>query len=344
MTFWGATKGLLIGTVVLELGFRLTGPLPSMRTVPLDFIPEGRPAVVGIEADTVGCTESDVAQPPPVAWKWATPSGDGTPLRLLVVGDSVTIGQGVQPMDTWAAGLALNMSEETGRRVEVMNAGVNASGYCGAFRMVHHQYAHAVFDKVVIGLFADDLEQRAVILEDGEVYANPNHVDGVVGVVASSSYAFNWMWLKVVESAIALTMEKGGAPPSYWVPSGRSVPAETLDNLARAIGAVRTYAPIYLLNPPSGQGLCSRPTPNSECDWMQKDMALMAEALVNSGELWVDNRTLFQGESTAFTLPEERSWFQETGRLPVHPNALGHERIARSVPSAWLRVTSLEVD
>jgi hypothetical protein len=247
-------------------------------------------------------------------------------------------------MDTWAAGLASKMSEETGRPVEVVNAGVNASGYCGAFRMVHHQYAHAVFDKVVIGLFADDLEQRAVSLEDGQVHANPNHVDGVVGAVASSSYAFNWIWLKLLERAVARTMQAGGAPPSYWVPSGRSVPSETLDNLKRSIDAVRTYAPVYLLNPPSGQGLCSRPAPNSECDWMHKDMALMAEVLVKSGEPWVDNRTLFQGESTAFTLPEEHSWFQETGRLPVHPNALGHERIARSVPSAWLRVTPLKVD
>ena len=89
-------------------------------------------------------------------------AGEGTepPLRILVVGDSVAAGRGSAPNDTWAGVLAERLAKANNRPIDVHNAAVNASGYCGAFRAIHHYAAHHEFDRVVVGLFADDLEQR----------------------------------------------------------------------------------------------------------------------------------------------------------------------------------------
>ena len=65
-------------------------------------------------------------------------------------------------------------------------------------------------------------------------------------------------------------------------------------------------------------------------------MTHLADVLNESGAVWVDNRTLFDEETTRTTLPEERDWLAKRGRLPVHPNEVGHRMIAETVPEAWL--------
>ena len=153
---------LLLGVagvaVLLEVGLRLSGPLPSLRAQPRPFEAAAYPSVKAIGPEPRGCIETDTGQPPPTAWRWMAGEGTDAPLRMLVVGDSVALGRGVNPRDTWAVGLAQRLASVHDRRVEVVNAAVNASGYCGAFRTIHHQAAHTI-DWVVVGLFADDLEQ-----------------------------------------------------------------------------------------------------------------------------------------------------------------------------------------
>jgi len=264
--------------------------------------------------------------------------GQGDPLKVLVVGDSVTMGHGVKPSETWPVRLGERLAAARSRPVEIVNAGVNASGYCGAFRMIHHHLAHEHFDHVVVGLFADDLEQRAVILDAGVVRANPELVGGVVGWLGTHSYAFNWIWLQILHVAVEMATEKGTAVPAYVVPSGRSVPSDTLDNVLEAIQRVSAESPLFILNGPAGQGFCDGFKPDTECDWMAKDLDLMADLLTQSGVDWVDNRTLFVDDPHGLTLGLEQAWFKRDGRLPVHPSPEGHERIANSIPNAWFTV------
>ena len=193
----------------------------------------------------------------------------------------------MNPRHTWAVGLAQRLASVHERRVEVVNAAVNASGYCGAFRAIHHQAAHTAFDWVVVGLFADDLEQRAVVIDDGAVYANPQVVPGLVGMLASQSYAFNAVWLQVLRAVLAHDADE---VPSSFLGSGRTVPRETLDNLALSIRGVSKYKPLFILNSPAGMGYCFKPSAPPDCEWLQTDMAHLADALADSGEVWLDNQ------------------------------------------------------
>ena len=330
-------RRLLLGVagvmVLWECGLRYSGPLPSLRSVPQPFEAAGYPSVKAIGPEPVGCVEVDTGQPPPLAWRWMTGEGTDEPLTMLIVGDSVAAGRGLEPSDTWAGVLAQRLAEANRRPVDVHNAAVNASGYCGAFRTIHHYAAHHDFDRVVVGLFADDLEQRAVVVEDGAIYANPDNVPGVVGFLASHSHVFNALWLHVLRTALT---HGGREMPSQFLGSGRSVPKSVLDNFSESISRVVDYEPLFLVNSPAGMGFCSSSSAPSDCDWLRADMAHLARVLDESGEVWVDNRTLFDEETTRTTLPEERDWLERRGRLPVHPNAAGHRMIAQTVPEAWL--------
>ncbi len=324
--------------VMFEVGLRLTGPLPSLRAVPRPFEAAAYPSVKALGPDPPGCVEQDTNQPAQVAWRWTVGEGPASPLKMLVVGDSVALGRGVEPMHSWAAVLAERLAGAQDRPVEVFNAAVNASGYCGAIRMVHHHHAHQEFDRVVVGLFADDLEQRAVVLNEGEVYANPEVIPGAVGWMSTHSYAFNAIWLQVLRRALA---ENEDGLPAQFIGAGRTVPQETMVNIRDSILGISKYRPIFLLNPPAGMARCADAQASSDCRWLSADMNAMASVLEETGVFWVDNRGLFDDETTRTTLPVEQGWYNQVGRLPVHPNGVGHRMIAETVPVTWLLSSTL---
>lgn len=329
----------LVGTVLLlcaELGLRATGSLPSMRARPEAFRSEHHALSLGLSTELPACVEVDTNQVPPLAWRRRLGGGEGPPLRVLFVGDSVTLGRGVEPEQSWASRVGEQLAFAQGRSVEILNAGVNASGYCGAFRMVHHQLAHERFDRIVVGLFADDLVERAVVLEQGQIYANPEAVPGPIGAAASTSYLFNWVWHRVLILAVdhaGVTVPGGGLAP------GRGVPTAALMNLAASVNALVDHDPLYFLNSPAGMGYCTEVPAPSDCRWLREDLDRIASILRDSGATWVDNRTLFDQSRQDTTLPIEQRWLAESGRLPVHPNAKGHRQIAETTPPSWLTRT-----
>ena len=160
-----------------------------------------------------------------------------------------------------------------------------------------------------MGLFADDLEQRAVVIDDGAVYANPQAVPGLVGMLASQSYAFNAVWLQVLRAVLAHDADE---VPSSFLGSGRTVPRETLDNLALSIRGVSKYKPLFILNRQRVWGTASSLLLPPDCEWLQT-MAHLADALARHGEVWLDNRTLFDGETLGTTLPVEQDWLKKRG-------------------------------
>ena len=186
----------------------------------------------------------------------------------------------------------------------------------------------------MIGLFADDLEQRAVVLDGEHVRANPTQLDGWVARLASEWYAFNWVWHAAVSAAVKDVVASGDRLPPHVMLPGRTVPKATLANLERAVRAAAAFDPIYLLVPPAGLRLCpENPDPTSECGWMVADMRRMAEVLDSANAAWVDLRTV---PKEGHVLGVEHAWWRRDGRLPVHPNADGHRAIADAARRAVL--------
>ena len=261
---------------------------------------------------------------------------DGATFRMLVAGDSITLGEGVRPDETYAARVGQSISKSKQWSVELVNAGVNAGGYCHVIRAVHEHLREETFDLIVIGLFADDLEQRAVILEEGKVRADPRLVEGVIGRMATHSYLFNWVWFQLVKAAVLYKTGGGQHPANHVMRPGRQIPARSLDNFSKSVEGLMEHNPVFVLIPPVGGPLCpADPQSGSECDWLYTDMDEMAQRIARVGARFVDLRGLWS-DGTDYTQPMEQRWWQAHQRLPVHPNAAGHERIADALLSARL--------
>jgi hypothetical protein len=326
---------VLIGGIMAEGLLRLDPVLPSLSAGFQAFSPVDRPGVTPTEPDQLGCVEADPHGMAPTAWAWMVGRDlDAEPIKLLVAGDSVTLGAGVRPGKTWAVAIGERLSAARSRPVEIINAGVNAAGYCGVMRAVHHHLANEHFDKVVIAFFADDLEQRAVVLADGKLRADPSQIPGPVGAVLGHSFLANWIWFQ----ALVLAVEPGSmwAPKSAVDRPGRTIPPDTRANLAAGLEGLKPVVDLWLLNPPAGMSLCAdNPKPGTDCDWLSADMDIIAGALEAAGLRWIDNRRLFDGADHQSMLGVERAWFKRDGRLPVHPSSVGHAAIADAVPQDW---------
>ena len=328
---------LWVGVVALlaEVGLRNEPELPSLRSNLVPFQPEGRPSVIAQEPDIPGCRDDEPGHKP-VAWTRIVGEQESPTLRMLVAGDSITLGEGVRPEETYAARVGQSISKSEQRPVEVVNAGVNAGGYCHVIRAVHEHLKEETFDLIVIGLFADDLEQRAVTLEDGEVRADPRLVEGFIGNMATRSYLFNWVWFQLLKVAV-LQQTGGGHHPAHHVTRpGRQIPARSLANFSKSIEGLMPYNPVFVLIPPVGGPLCpTSPQAGSECDWLYTDMEEMAERIAAIDARLVDLRELWS-DGADHTQSIERRWWREHQRLPVHPNPAGHERIAEALLSSRL--------
>ena len=98
-------------------------------------------------------------------------------------------------------------------------------------------------------------------------------------------------------------------------------------------------AQLNFLISPAGWPLCpSRPGATSECGWLGHDLSMMAERLNEVGVPWVDLRNIW-GSDKAMVQPLEMRFYREQGRLPIHPDAVGHSRITEGlwpgVESVW---------
>jgi hypothetical protein len=163
------------------------------------------------------------------------------------------------------------------------------------------------------------LEQRAVGLEHGQSRAEPSQMGGGVGRVLTYSHLANWLCSQAMRWAVG---EAGTAMP-YVVRPGRRVPSENLENLRH-----RLY--VWVLNAPEGIRLCEAPIePGSECDWLAKDMKLIAAVLRAAEVSWVDNRSRFDAASTEADDPLELGWHERQARLPVHLSAQGRPDFRR---------------
>lgn len=101
----------------------------------------------------------------PVTYRWnacrirsehpCTPRAPGT-LRILAVGDSTTMGALAPVEDTWPASLEQELTERTGRRVEVLNRGVAGYDFHQATLLALEAAAHDA-QVVVLAVSPNDL-------------------------------------------------------------------------------------------------------------------------------------------------------------------------------------------
>jgi len=330
---WRVCLSGCLMVAAVEVGLRVqSDDLPSMRGGIQPFSPTERPAVVAMQPDVQGCIEADPHGDAPQAWGWMI--GEGEPHKLLFAGDSVTLGQGVRPAETFAVQMGLAYAATHGVAVEVVNAGMNAAGYCGVIRAVHHHHAKESFARTVVALFADDLEQRAVVLEGDALRANPALLDGAIASLATHSHAVNWLWHAGLTRSVQRQLDEGGALPPHITIPGRTIPSETINNLKASIEGLAKFNPLWLVIPPAGLSHCvATPDPRSECAWLVDDMDRIAAVLASTGSDWVDLRTIHGAD---FTLNVEMAWWRREGRLPVHPNRQGHKAIAAASVGPFL--------
>lgn len=245
-------------------------------------------------------------------------------LDLWVAGDSLVAGWGVGQEQGWPHGLARALASARGARVRLTTVGGGGLGYCEVLADTHHLLARGrPPDALVVQLFADDLEQRNILLLRGRVAARPDAVRGPLGWLVGRSWLANRVWF-------AWVSRLGGAEPA------RSRDDAGAERFRRALTLLAERAEtegftlLFALVPPAGVGRCGGPEPWSDCDWLRSDLDWMAGELASGGLDWVDLRQLWQARDPQ-TLPDEEAAWEARRRLPVHPGVGGHAALAEAV-------------
>jgi hypothetical protein len=332
--------------LVMEVALRLLyGALPSLSVAMSPFVPEDRPSVVAPGPDLPLCREAQQerppgageAPPPPVGWIREVP-GEGELVTVFVVGDSGALGAGVEPEQTYAYGIAERLGKLTSRPIRLFDLGYNAASYCGYLQELHHHLDRVTPDLVVVHMFADDLEQQALVLAGGVLRADPSQIqNGGVSWLLSNVYVVNWVWWQGLRLVVHRTTADGGDIPQ-WVENGpRIIPEQTMDNFGSSMAHLEQrlqdegVLQFNFLSSPVGWGMCSEtPSPTSECGWLAHDLSAMSVQLDKSGVSWMDVRDIWERESSSVQDLEMR-FFKEQGRLPIHPNERGHKVILEAL-------------
>ncbi|MGB0640849.1 MAG: SGNH/GDSL hydrolase family protein [Myxococcota bacterium] len=339
--------------VAMEVALRLVYVgLPSLSVEMQPFEPQNRPSVVATGPDLPLCHEPKQERPqgageaeaPPVGWVRLIP-GEGEPLIVFVVGDSVALGAGVQPEQTYAYGIADRLGSMTSRPVKLFDLGYNAASYCGYLQELHHHLDRLTPDLVVVHMFADDLEQQALVLTGGVLRADPSQMDNpVFSSLLTHVYVANWVWWQGLDLVVRRATSGGGTTPE-WVERGpRIIPQKTINNFGNSMVHVAErlqelgVAQFTFLTSPVGWGLCPEmPSPTSECGWLAHDMHAMSAKLDATKVSWSDMKDIW-GSDLSSVQDLEMRFYREQGRLPIHPNEDGHRRILEAV---WPSIEAL---
>lgn len=245
--------------------------------------------------------------------------GSTEPIRTLwFAGDSMTAGMGVGSGEAWPDRLAQQLQARIRGTVVVRNLALPGVGYCEVLRRVHSELQFGHPDVVLIGLFADDLEARAMLATDGGLVGLPHTIaSDTLRWWARRSYAINLAWF-------ASTSRPSGPVRFIDGPGRRAFQTHmvAVTDRVRAAGA----EPLVVLLEPVGAADCSASMPadpTHRCSWMPDDLALMATLLDEVGVETVDTRGLWHAVGAA-AIESER------GRgLAIHPDADGHAALAQ---------------
>lgn len=244
--------------------------------------------------------------------------GEGEPLSLWAIGDSVTWGMGVLPEDSFVHQLAAKIAAEEGRQVVFRNLAMPGAGFCQLVRQLNTGLQAGAPDVLLMGLFADDLEHRAWLAVDGETIGLPDQIQNrQLRWWARRSYVVNLAWFAVAP--------RTSGERRFVDDVGQRAFAGHMRQIAADMDARGGRLVVVLLSP-VGLHRCPPDAPMSErCGWMGSDLDLIAQMLDDAGVEYLDLRG-FWDDAPDVSLPAERHF-----QLAVHPNAEGHARIFQAV-------------
>ena len=158
----------LVALVALELTLRLAYPLWADHNSELwryasalgersDHPDQGRQHRPGWEAELYGTTirTNNLGL---LEDRETTPAPAPGTRRVLLLGDSITLGWGVDQTDSYGQVLERSLEDRSGRDLEVLNAGV--AGYnSAALNAAWRRLSHLQPDAVVVGFYINDIER-----------------------------------------------------------------------------------------------------------------------------------------------------------------------------------------
>lgn len=327
LLFTGLLLGLMLAEGALRASYETLPSLAPAKAADFDTEP-----FATLEGHTGPFSEDKkchrVRQPGVSPSASVTRSGAGEPpVKLWFTGDSVTRGMGVHPLEAFPEVVADQLAETLGREVVLTNLAYSGAGYCGVLNAVHQHLSAAAPDLVVVVLFSDDLENRAMLRVGGEVVGFPSTVrQPVARRLVRSSYLANLVWFSRIRRA--------GDPPRRFVGhGGRRDFAEAQQKLEAEVTAAGGVV-LRVILPAPGVPFC--PPGDDEldrCTWMVSDLDLMADMVEDLDMEAVDLREVWSGFSSAPAIPEELR-NHDPGNLPVHPDKSGHIAIADALTPA----------
>lgn len=270
--------------------------------------------------DNPGCRDMPGAQNRGPTWTLEVP-GQAPAVQLWATGDSITMGDGVEPPQSYSARVAVRIAEETGRAVALTNVGINGAGYCDSLRETHSLWDAGAPDVLLHQGFADDLEDRSIVLAEGQLVGFPERVQTpVLGALVQRSYTANLLWLHTVTRF-------SGPPERYVSPENRGRYLQAIQTLHSRAAQDGVGLVAFHLEP-VGMALCDRLDPRpEECTWMRQDHRLMRDIVASAGLPAIDLEGLWPGDPP-HTLPAEDAMYAQRTRLHVHPDPAGHQRLA----------------
>lgn len=250
--------------------------------------------------------------------------GEGTARSLWLVGDSVTFGLGVEAKDTFGATLARRLAE-TGAAVAYRNLGVPGAGYCTALRRLDTELSAAKPGDVVIVLYADDLEERSMLVVQGRLVAPPDLAENaVVRWLASRSYLANLAWYR----AMSARGEEGRFLSEATLAEFRAAVVAIRDRVSSVGGDVR-----FVLLPAPSEQSCPPDKPDARCRWLADDLSRMADVLRAEDIDPIDLRGTWPPGVAHIVTHEHQS--MRDGGVAMHPNEAGHALVAEAIWREW---------
>jgi len=253
--------------------------------------------------------------------------GPGEARSLWVTGDSVAKGFGVAEKDGVAARLGRHLSGHLGAKVQVRNLAINGAGFCLYMsHLLTRLEEGPAPDALVLLLFADDLEHRAMMAVGDGVVAFPDRIESPAGrALAENSYLANLTWM------VSLMANQGKVPQRFIGSRGRKIFVGTMKLLVQQVQMARIPL-VTALVAPTGLHLCPKdPPPASRCRWLDKDMTLMAALLTEAGVPFLDLRELWKGKNNKLILADELERMRQSPEIAVHPSSEGHELLAKKI-------------
>ena len=322
---------ILFALLIGEVGLRLRYPgLPSLS--PLEESPmevkyfqwSDYPPMKEDRDLSLSCREQSYVVEPGSVREMSFGEGEGPPLKLWVAGDSVTMGYGVPRGTEFGSLLAGRLAKLTGGQVVLRNLGINGAGFCAVLRRLNENVrSDGAPDVVVLTLFADDLEDRAMVAVKSRLVAFPDRVDSTpIRLLVSNSYVANLIWY-----GISAQQEKQRTTRRYIDDKGQALFKDSVTYMRDRLKEQGTVLVTVLLSPAGLHFCADEPVPGSRCAWLGPDMDLIARLLKESEIPFVDLRHVWEDKPTMI-IHEELGRMRRGLELGVHPDEKGHQVLA----------------